>query len=438
MRLKFTKTAIDRQCVPPRKGEVNGKGKPIRQMAYWDTSRESPRGFGLIVSTTCSTFVLQRQVRGRTVRTTVGRYGDLTLEQARERARDVAAQMDGGVDPNRRPDDAPDWETFTVRDAMERHVRDMEKKNRSPRSTGTIRDEMTRLLADWLDRPIAEIRRHHCVERHEKVTTENGPAVANRVLRQFRACWNTAAIHLEVDDQHANPVGKKFPWNEERSRHPISWRDLPVWAARVNAIANPVRRDLQWFILLTGLRSEDARTVRWEDVDFDAGTLHRPRPKGGEKRAFTLSLSAAALDILRRRAEGNEAALGAGDGGWAFPTRDMSGGITHVREPKELETYEDDRGRKRRRVCLPSPHVLRHTFASAASDAGVSFPVIQALLNHVSQHTVTERYTRPGEDALREAADRIAAFLFDKAGAVPAREGPVGRIGPVATRKATA
>ena len=43
--------------------------------------------------------------------------------------------------------------------------------------------------------------------------------------------------------------------------------------------------------------------VRWEHVDCEAGTIHRPKPKGGEDRAFTVPLSEEVLGILRRRRE---------------------------------------------------------------------------------------------------------------------------------------
>ncbi len=65
------------------------------------------------------------------------------------------------------------------------------------------------------------------------------------------------------------------------------------------ALPNPIRRAFHLFVLYTGLRSEDARTVQWRDVDWDAGTLHRPTPKGGVDRAFTIPLSRRALAVLR-------------------------------------------------------------------------------------------------------------------------------------------
>ena len=85
----------------------------------------------------------------------------------------------------------------------------------------------------------------------------------------------------------------------------------------------------------TGLRSTDAKTVRWEHVDFERWTVHRPKPKGGEDRAFTVPVAAFVLDLLRRRRKENGLLFPEGDGGWVFPSRRRSGGVSHVAEPKE-------------------------------------------------------------------------------------------------------
>lgn len=80
-------------------------------------------------------------------------------------------------------------------------------------------------------------------------------------------------------------------WNkEERRQEAIPWADLPAWRTAIGKLS-AVRRDYQLVVLLTGLRRMDAATIRWEHVDFAARTLHRPNPKGGRDRAFTIPLS---------------------------------------------------------------------------------------------------------------------------------------------------
>jgi len=81
--------------------------------------------------------------------------------------------------------------------------------------------------------------------------------------------------------------------------------NLAHWYDEVIGLPNPVRRAFNLFVLYTGLRSEDARTVRSRDVDWEALTLNRPTPKDGEDRAFTIrevqeTVSAALTEATRK------------------------------------------------------------------------------------------------------------------------------------------
>jgi integrase len=54
-----------------------------------------------------------------------------------------------------------------------------------------------------------------------------------------------------------------------------------------------------------------------------------------------------------------------------------------------------------------TPHVLRHSFASLASDIGYSEPTIAALIGHKG-HSITSRYIHSADAVLLAAADCIA------------------------------
>ncbi len=164
-------------------------------------------------------------------------------------------------------------------------------------------------------------------------------------------------------------------------------------------------------------------------MDFEAGTLHRPRPKGGEDRAFTVLLSRHVLDLLARRREENELIIAGDDRGWAWPTRDRDRRVTHMKEPKEQEYWRDEEGKLRKRTALPSPHRQRDTYATAALEAGVDPLSLKILMNHTLPETdVTEGYMRPSLEHLRRCQEKITAFLLDKAGVTAV----AGRIGPKA------
>lgn len=490
-------------AVEKSKAEAAKAGKPV---VFTD---DRLKGFLLKVSGESATFYVQRDVGGKAVRVALGRVGgkrtasdfrDLAEKvrgelgdantaakagDAAEAARIVAhvrdrLERDGApARPQARADapqvaqadadgpEAPDeWEAFTLVQAIDEHVANMKARNRA-RSVDRMRDEMDRYLGEWMDRPVASLTKRECIDRHRRITTDHGPIVANKAFRMLRAVWNSAAERFDADEHAMNPVRKfRKVWNEEGTRKPIDWAALPEWAARVNGVTNPVRRDWHWFVLLTGLRNEDSRTLRWEEVNLTdkprwfvnvlgervalpPKSMHRPCPKGGERKAFTVPLSAPVVEILKRRKAENPFIVG-DDQEWVFPTRDKEGRLVNLREPKEQDYKRDAQGRilrfkrnpagewiadpqgqPRKFTAIASAHVLRHTFASTADEeeVGVSERVMKALMNHTPDSAnMNHRYNRPSMDAMRAATEKVAAFLIRKAGTGPAAPNPAGRI----------
>lgn len=412
-RFKFTKTSIKSRCLPPGPDDVTAHGNPRTECFYWD---DEQRGFGLVARATSKSFILQKDVRGRSVRVTLGKLGEITLDQARDLARDAAYEMRKGGNPNQRKRHEA-VRGVTLAEALQWHFEAMRADDCAKRSIDSMEYEVGLYLSDWLTRPLAEITRNECATRHRRITERHGPYSANRSMRFFRAAYNTADKRQEQGLPRCPVVAVKFN-KEKRRQEPIPWSRLPVWAQAIDSIENPIRRDLQYFVLFTGLRCGDARTVRWEhinltdepivldNVEIPPGCIHRPRPKGGEDRAFTVPLSSPVLEILRRRRADNHL-LFPDDGGWAFPTRDMKGRITHVKEMKEkpIEPF----GR------MPSPHRLRDTFATAASEAGLETREVKVMMNHVlPRGDVTDGYIRNSEEHLRARAEQVADFLAER------------------------
>lgn len=407
-KFKFTEESIPKRALPPGVDEENRNGNPVKDRIYWDLAMP---GFGMRVGRgehPARTFILQKDMNGRTRRVTIGRWPNWRVADARERARELTVKMDKGIDPNaEKRDEAA--RGVTLDEAVGYHQAAMRAKRCAQRSINVIREEAERHLSDWLGRPLSAITRNECAQRHERLTAESGPYAANRVLQNFRAVYNTASRRFEELPDTPPTVSVTFN-RVRRRREPIPWADLPDWYSRVQSIGNPVRRDLQLFILLTGLRATDAKTVRWAEVDFDAETLHRPKPKGGEDRAFTVPVSTQVLDLLRRRRDGNHV-LYPSDGGWVFPSRDMKGRPSHVAQAKE-QRY-DATGRKV--GYLPSPHRLRDTFATAGHEARLHPLDLKVLMNHsLPAGDVTEGYIRPSVEHLRESTQRVADFLLGK------------------------
>ena len=61
-------------------------------------------------------------------------------------------------------------------------------------------------------------------------------------------------------------------------------------------------------------------------------------------------------------------------------------------------------------------HDLRHTYASVLASAGLSLPIIGALLGHTQPQT-TARYAHLLDDPLRAATERVGAIVAGGEGA---------------------
>jgi integrase len=66
-------------------------------------------------------------------------------------------------------------------------------------------------------------------------------------------------------------------------------------------------------------------------------------------------------------------------------------------------------------------HDLRHTYASVLASAGLSLPVIGALLGHTQPGT-TARYAHLFDDPLRAATERVGAIVTGNGGDKPAAD----------------
>lgn len=417
MQIRFSKETIDRLELPA--------DRP--QLVAWDTKT---RGLGLVVGRTRRTFVCDGRVDGKRRRVVLGHYPDMNVARARAAAAKALGEMEvDGVDRNeqaRARRNGP-----TLRDAVSAHVERARKRRRSEVHLAQMVRECEKHLAAWMDRPIAELngtelsdlhtRIKESTERRGKGPNAPGAVLANRIIIYVGAAWNSLNKKL---------LGQLGTWNPAKAvdrevirpnRTRIADSDLPRWRADLDAMRDPVRRDGLLFALFTGLRDEDVRTVRWENVDLEERSLRLPDPKGGEAKAFTLPLSDACVEILERRQADNPALFEAagGDAGWAFPGWNKDGEVVAI--PDLRETRRDQEGR-RFRFPQDDVHTLRRTYLSIAAEIGISELDQHALSNHsFGSHNVNATYIAQQFDHLFACQERISAAITERlAGKRPA------------------
>ncbi len=369
-------------------------------------------GFFLLVGSRSKTFMIQADLRvpgGReTIRMKVGGVGKVNAREARSMARALLGRIASGIDPRTpKPVCSPEPKSATsptLREAWGRY-RDLHmlRKMRSPTTVKTYADHIERLLACWLDRPLQELGDDPRIvaDRHNDMTRQNGPAIANSAMRSFRAVYNHArkTCRSLPSDNPASSVD----WNPEKRRDSaMGLADLPAWFEQLAAIPNPIRRDFQLLLLLSGSRPDALKHVRLEHISFSERTLHLPKPKGGADKAFDIPLSRPMLHaIFRLRRLGSiiypEAAAT-----WLFPSQSPSG---HLEEHKQA-----------RAVLSHWGNDLRQTFRTIGQSAGISEMDMHLLMNHSLPGVNAGYITRAKlmRDHLRQQQDKISSTIIGR------------------------
>jgi integrase len=340
-------------------------------------------GFFLIVGKRRKTFMAQGDLRAngrrKSVRVKIGEVGQIKTREARAKAKEILGSIGKGVDPRPKADSAEPGESGvkltnstgpTLRAAWSRY-RDshLQRKGRSDGTIENYRDHVERLMVDWLDQPLSVLGNDPSLvaSRHEKITAENGPYIANGCMRSLRALYNHArktARSLPAE----NPV-IAVDWNAEKRRNTgLGLSDLLPWIEQLRTLDNPVRREFHLFLLLSGSRPDALKRARIEHVNFGSRVLHLPKPKGGEAKAFDIPLSRAMVRSLVRVIRLGALLFPTQSRKWLFPAESASG---HLAEHKEDRATLSRWGNE-----------LRQTYRTVAQATGIVDLDIHLLMNH--------------------------------------------------------
>ena len=344
-------------------------------------------------------FVVSYRVHGRKKIMVLGKYGVLTLQQARDKARAALVSITDGADPaemkqvNR---DSP-----SVKDLAGRYLREHAEPRKKPKSVANDRLLLRKHILPTLgQRRVGDVTRADVEKLHLRIGKQ-APTTANRAIALLSKAFNLAEVWGWRPDA-SNPCRHVQRFKERKVERYLSREELARLAgvleqAEVERSEMPSVIAAIRLLLYTGCRRGEILTLRWQDVDLERRCLFLPDSKTGQK---IVMLSEPALQVLAgiERLEDNPYVIT----GWV--------------KGKHLVNLKDPWGRIRAKAGIEDVriHDLRHTFASFGAGAGFSLPVIGKSLGHTRAST-TERYAHLANDPVRQmveaVGDEIAAAL---------------------------
>jgi integrase len=150
-------------------------------------------------------------------------------------------------------------------------------------------------------------------------------------------------------------------------------------------------------IALTGCRRSEIEKLRRSEVDLAGQALRLGDTKSGYS---VRPIGLAAVRALR-------AAMAKSKGEFIFPAIRGDGRFQGLGKVWRIVGH---------RLPGMTLHTLRHSFASAAEDLGLTIPNIRALISHSGGGDATSRYIHKLDATLIAAANRVAELIADQMG----------------------
>lgn len=394
------------------KSFIGGLALTTNRYTIWDGHLP---GFGIRVSSSGhKSFIVRYRPKGCRHKRYVnlGRYGVLTVDEARVQAKRVLGLVANGEDPANETAlrrQVPVLSSAAI-DFLEMHVSAKRKPKTMASYTHALKHHVLPRLGN---RRLNDVTRSDVDKLH--LALADRPFMANYVVTVLSSLYGWAERKQIIPEGH-NPARRIEKFRERRRERFLSRDEFARLGAALREAetigiryaidetrptakhaAKPENRRVVVapdaiaairLLMLTGCRLREILHLRWTEVDFERGLLLLEDSKTGRK---TVVLGEAAMTILSGLMRTSE---------HVFPGIDGTKPRADLKRPWDLVT---------RRAGLDGVrlHDLRHSFASVAVGANLGLPIIGKLLGH-TQPSTTQRYSHLADDPVRAASDLVA------------------------------
>ncbi len=337
-------------------------------------------------------YLRYKDATGKTCHQRIGAVRDISLTDARKKAKELKAKIALGSNPQEEARAAK--AVLTLKEFLEEKYTPYAKarKRSFKYDESMIKLRIVPTLGHFR---LNELTRHRIQTFHTDLRTEGlAPATCDHHLKLLRSALNLAVLWEMLDK---NPVAK-VPLFREDNRLERYLTDEELNRLLVVLRTHKARMvcNAMLFLLATGARLNEALQTRWSHIDRANRTWRIPASNSKSKRVRSVPLNDAALEVLANLGtEGKNEYL-----------------FINTKTKERLTVVNTVWGRIRIAAALPTLriHDLRHQHASMLVNSGRSLYEVQQILGH-SDPSVTQRYahlsTRTLQDASNSASEKI-------------------------------
>ncbi len=375
-KINFTKKALEDFPIPSKGKRVYCYDNKIRGLALSVTDKGS------------KTFVVYRKINGKPERFTLGKFPDLSIENARNMAEGVNSQIAQGRNPN---ETKGMGQNVAIDELFEQYIERYAKSHK--KSWSSDQGLYQNHLKIWQKKRISSISKSDIEKLHAKIGNESGKYVANRILSLLHIMFNKA---IDWGFEGINPCQGVKKFKEKSRERFLKGEEITKFFESLNNETNETFRDFFYICLLTGARRRNVQSMSWNNIDLVRCEWSIQETKNGE--SHIIPLIPQAISILKERLINkiNQ---------WVFASPVSKSG--HIEEPKKAwKRILKDADISDLRI-----HDLRRTLGSWQAATGANSYIIGKSLGHKTQQA-TAVYARINLDPVRESLSRAVDSMF--------------------------
>ncbi|RLI99552.1 MAG: integrase, partial [Candidatus Aenigmatarchaeota archaeon] len=144
-------------------------------------------------------------------------------------------------------------------------------------------------------------------------------------------------------------------------------------------------------LYFAGLRLDEVRNLKWQDIDFDRDIIHVKTTKGEKERV--VFLHSKLKEMLEIYGVNKQGLVFISQRGRKYNKRTIQQIVKNTAKKAGIKK-------------MVTPHTLRHSFATHLLEAGADIRYIQQLLGHKSLRT-TQIYTHVASKDIKKLANLL-------------------------------
>ncbi|MFA0447848.1 tyrosine-type recombinase/integrase [Vibrio breoganii] len=387
---------------------------PIKRTRFRDSGGSaSVAGLGLDVSPTGKkTFRYEKKVNGKNIKVTLGKYPDITVEQARNLAKEKAQKIADGVNPNeekRKQRESTNFDAlFDIYTAtLKLDIRAKVRRPRSLEQSATLyRLHINPIIGK---NSITNFNRQDAKTFLNGLLAKKGYSLHNHALTLLKSMYNRAEMEV-------NPFKdiKKIDEALHRRTRTLSSEELDRLLEALN-YEDQIYRDFVLVLLFTGQRKSNVISMQWNQVNFETKAWTIPSQNTKNKKLHVVPLSPPVMGLLTNRKN-----IANNSESFVFPSERSSSG--HISDKggkggfwrriiERADLYDSQSKDNNFRM-----HDLRRTLATNIANNGGSIQAISKLLGHSNIAITSDVYAHLAIDNVRTELESTTLGMLSEKG----------------------